>query len=140
MDKIGIRIHVDKNKFPEELKLERACQLLSRTASWIADYPDGDDFMQLFYGPNSWTEQQCLLPDERVGPHLRNDTGDAAITRAQPALSTAVADGRSQRRDEAPRHAGPNMLVQPAVIGYRKHPILLADWIYVDVDNSRKLH
>src|SRR5437667_349955 len=52
-ERIGIRIQVAKNKFPEELKQERACQLLSRTAAWIADYPDGDDFMQLFYGPNS---------------------------------------------------------------------------------------
>ena len=53
LDRVGIRLQVDKNRFPEELKQERACQLLSRTASWIADYPDGDDFMQLFYGPNS---------------------------------------------------------------------------------------
>ncbi|MGH8851440.1 MAG: ABC transporter substrate-binding protein, partial [Casimicrobiaceae bacterium] len=53
VERIGIRIHIDKNRFPEQLKHERACQLLSRTASWIADYPDGDDFMQLFYGPNS---------------------------------------------------------------------------------------
>ena len=53
VERVGIRLRVDKNRFPEELKQERACQLLSRTASWIADYPDGDDFMQLFYGPNS---------------------------------------------------------------------------------------
>jgi oligopeptide transport system substrate-binding protein len=33
-----------------------------------------------------------------------------------------------------------NMLVQPSVIGYRKHPILAADWIYVDVDRSKQLH
>ena len=52
-ERIGIRIQIDKNKFPEELKRERACQLQSRTANWIADYPDGDDFMQLFYGPNT---------------------------------------------------------------------------------------
>jgi oligopeptide transport system substrate-binding protein len=26
-----------------------------------------------------------------------------------------------------------NMLVQPRVLGYRKHPILHAEWAYVDV-------
>ena len=107
VEKIGIRIHVDKNKFPEELKQERACQLLSRTASWIADYPDGDDFMQLFLRAQQWAEQQCLLPDEGVGPHLRKDAGDAGVTRARPALSTAVADGGSERRNEASRYPGP---------------------------------
>jgi hypothetical protein len=30
------------------------------------------------------------------------------------------------------------MLLQPQVIGYRKHPILLAEFIYYDLDNSRR--
>ena len=29
-----------------------------------------------------------------------------------------------------------NMLVQPQVIGYKKHPILLAEYMYYDLDNS----
>ena len=53
LDSIAIRMEVQKDKFPELLKLERQCKLMMRTAAWIADYPDGDDFMQLFYGPNS---------------------------------------------------------------------------------------
>ena len=31
-----------------------------------------------------------------------------------------------------------NMLVQPQVIGYKKHPILLAEWMYFDMDGSRR--
>ena len=31
-----------------------------------------------------------------------------------------------------------NMLVQPQVVGYKKHPILLAEWVYFDIDNSRR--
>ena len=31
-----------------------------------------------------------------------------------------------------------NMLLQPQVIGYKKHPILLAEFIYFDIDNSRR--
>jgi hypothetical protein len=31
-----------------------------------------------------------------------------------------------------------NMLVQPQVIGYKKHPILLAEFMYYDLDNSRR--
>ena len=43
-----------KDKFPELLKLEKQCKLHdAATASWIADYPDGDNFMQLLYGPNT---------------------------------------------------------------------------------------
>jgi hypothetical protein len=30
-----------------------------------------------------------------------------------------------------------NMLLQPQVVGYKKHPILLAEFMYYDLDNSR---
>ena len=51
-DSIGIRMEVQKDKFAELLKLEKQCKLMMRTASWIADYPDADNFMQLLYGKN----------------------------------------------------------------------------------------
>ena len=80
---IGVRVRVDKNKFPEELKQERACQLLSRTASWIADYPDGDDFMQLFYGPNSGQNNNACF-QMKAWDHIYEKT------RTMPARSVAV--------------------------------------------------
>ena len=33
-----------------------------RRRAWIADYPDGDNFMQLLYGNEHRPEQQRLLP------------------------------------------------------------------------------
>jgi oligopeptide transport system substrate-binding protein len=30
-----------------------------------------------------------------------------------------------------------NMLVQPRVIGYKKHPILAAEFMYYDLDTSQ---
>ena len=40
-------------KFADQLKATKACQLMMWGAAWIADYPDGDNFMQLLYGPNT---------------------------------------------------------------------------------------
>jgi hypothetical protein len=31
-----------------------------------------------------------------------------------------------------------NTLLQPTVLGYKKHPILHADWLYVDMEKSSK--
>ena len=53
LDSIGIRLEIHKDRFPELIKLENQCRLMMRTSAWIADYPDGDNFMQLLYGPNS---------------------------------------------------------------------------------------
>jgi len=30
------------------------------------------------------------------------------------------------------------MLVQPQVVGYKKHPILAAEFMYYDLDNRRR--
>jgi ABC-type oligopeptide transport system substrate-binding subunit len=52
MDQLHIRFEGHAVPFPDLLKAERSCQVMMRQFAWIADYPDGDDFMQLFYGPN----------------------------------------------------------------------------------------
>ena len=41
------------SKFVDNLKAAKACQLMMWGAGWTADYPDGDNFMQLLYGPNA---------------------------------------------------------------------------------------
>ncbi len=137
-EKIGIRIQVDKNKFPEELKQERACQLLSRTSSWIADYPDGDDFMQLFYGPNSHQNNSAcfqLAQWDRIYEKTRAMPDSPERDRLYRQLWRMVeVNGVTKMHDTRYR----NMLVQPQVIGYKKHPILLAEWMYFDLDNSRR--
>lgn len=50
--KIGIRLEVKINSFAElssKLKKKRAQMF---TLAWGADYPDAENFLQLFYGPN----------------------------------------------------------------------------------------
>jgi len=53
MEKIGVRIEASYNNWPTFLdKLDRRqCQLFR--LAWVADYPDAENFLQLFYGPNS---------------------------------------------------------------------------------------
>jgi oligopeptide transport system substrate-binding protein len=134
LDTIRIRLQIHKAPFPELIKLENECRLMMRSTAWIADYPDGDNFMQLLYGPNSRQsnnacyqspefdrryEKSRLLPD---GPE-RN-----ALYREMTRLMevhTVWIMGDSRYR---------NMLLQPYVVGYRKHPVLHAEWLYLDLD------
>ena len=53
MDAIGIRMEFDTAPFAENLKAAKACKLMMWESAWGADYPDGDNFMQLLYGPNT---------------------------------------------------------------------------------------
>jgi ABC-type transport system substrate-binding protein len=132
-DRIGVRMEVQKDRFPELLKLERQCKLMMRTASWIADYPDADNFMQLLYGRNigqnnnacakipeydTLYEQTTKMPDSPERDRLYHDMARIIEVYAPWRLDTATYR---------------NMLVQPRVVGYKKHPILHAEWQYVDI-------
>jgi oligopeptide transport system substrate-binding protein len=133
LDSIGVRMEVQKDRFPELLKLERQCKLMMRTASWIADYPDADNFMQLLYSRNIGQnnngcakipeydrlyEQSIRMPDSPERNRLYHDMARIIEVDAPWRLDTVTYR---------------NMLIQPRVLGYKKHPILHAEWEYIDV-------
>ena len=137
LDSIAIRMEVKKDKFPELLKLERQCKLMMRTASWIADYPDADNFMQLLYGKNigqnnnacakipeydKLYEQSIRMPDSPERNRLYHEM-------------TKLIEAYAPWRLNIARYR--NMLIQPNVLGYRKHPILHSEWQYIDVASKK---
>ncbi len=132
-DSIGIRMEVQKDRFPELLKLEKECKIQMRTAAWIADYPDADNFMQLLYSKNIHQsnnacaaipeydrlyEQSLRMPDSPARNKLYVDM--AKIIEAYAPWRLDISRYR-------------NMLAQPWVLGFKKHPILHAEWQYIDV-------
>ncbi len=133
LDSIGVRMEVQKDKFPELLKLERQCKLMMRTASWIADWPDAENFMQLLYGPNTGQNNNACakIPEydklyeqsTRLPPGPARDKLYHEMTKIIEAYAPWRLDVLTYR----------NMLVQPRVLGYRKHPILHNEWAYIDV-------
>jgi ABC-type transport system substrate-binding protein len=137
-DSIGIRMEVQKDKFAELLKLEKQCKLMMRTAAWIADYPDGDNFMQLLYGRNIYQsnnacaqipeydklyEQAVKMPDSAERNRLYHEMAKIIETYAPWRLDI------SRYR---------NMLAQARVLGFKKHPILHQEWMYIDVPQEKK--
>jgi ABC-type transport system substrate-binding protein len=135
-DAIGVRLEIRKDKFPELLKLEKQCKLASRVAAWIADYPDGDNFMQLFYGPNSYQSNNgCWKIPEYDALYRKTARMPPGAERDQLYQEmTRILEGYSTHRLTVSRYR--NQLVQPRIEGYRKHPILPSAWQYLDVAAS----
>lgn len=135
MDSIAVRIEFDSGKFGDNLKAAKACQLMMWGAAWIADYPDGDNFMQLLYGPNTGQsnngcyesksfdalyEKARAMPPDAPGRNLLF----LEMTR-QMQVDGAWAMHVSRER---------NQMIRPWVLGYKKHPILHAEWLYMDLE------
>ena len=133
LDAIGVRMEVHKDKFPELLKAEKQCKLQMRVASWIADYPDGDNFMQLLYGPNTYQSNNACarIPEfDRLYERTQSMPPGPERDRLYQEM-TRVIEAYAPWRLMISRYR--NMLVQPRVLGYKRHPILHAHWQYLDV-------
>jgi ABC-type transport system substrate-binding protein len=134
LDSIGVRVEIRKDRFPELLKLERRCRIMMRGAAWIADYPDGDNFMQLLYGPNTGQSNNAcyrsaaldkLYESSRSMPDSPERNRLYRGMARQMEVDTAWILNDSRYR---------NVLLQPRVVGFRKHPVLHQEWLYFDLD------
>ncbi|MEP7328942.1 MAG: ABC transporter substrate-binding protein [Betaproteobacteria bacterium] len=133
-DAIGVRMEGQKEKFPELLKLEKQCKLLSRTDAWIADYPDGDNFMQLWYGPNIKQSNNGCVSMPEYDALYRKST----LLPPGPERDLLYRDMFRLLEVYAPMRLTVsryrNQLVQSRVLGYKKHPIMSSTWQYLDVE------
>jgi len=136
-DSIRIRMVGDRKPFPDILKQEKQCKMQSRNSPWLADYPDGDNFMQLFYGPNSkQTNNGCMqIPeyDELYRQTQKMPAGperDALYRKMARIVEVYTASRLAYARYR-------NMLANARVIGYKKHPILPQEWMYFDVEKKK---
>jgi ABC-type transport system substrate-binding protein len=134
LSKVGIHLEVKTQQFAENLKAAKFCKLQMWGSSWIADYPDGENFLSLLYGPNSGQsnngcydsptynklyEMSIKLPDSPKRNKLYE------LMSRQMEYDGAWQVGGSRIRSS---------LTQPWFHGYRKHPVMHAEWKYTDID------
>ena len=137
LKRVGLRIEAVSTKFSDLLKMARQCQPMMAGAAWIADYPDADNFMQLLSSANvGQSNYSCYSSPEFDRMYLASqklpDSAERnAIYRAMNRrleADTVWKLGVSRLR---------TMLIQPRVVAYKKHPILHAEWQYIDVEPQR---
>ena len=134
MDAIGVRMEFDAAKFADNLKAAKACKIQSWGAAWTADYPDGENFMQLLYGPNTGQSNNgcyeskafdALYEKMRALPPERPERNRLFLEMTR----RMEVDGAWSMHVSRER----NQLIRPWVIGYKKHPILHGEWLYMDL-------
>jgi ABC-type transport system substrate-binding protein len=121
-------------KFADHLKAAKACQLMMWGSAWTADYPDGDNFMQLLYGGNIHQSNAACY---------RSPTYDALYLRSRqlpdsPDRTKLFDQMTKQFEIDSPWRLGVatcrNVLLLRRVVGYKANPDRLAPWLSVDVD------
>jgi oligopeptide transport system substrate-binding protein len=139
MDAIGLRVTFRQvEKLPELRKQAKLGRVQSFSYGWIADIPDGENFLQLLwkgsigqvnYAMFDFPEYNALyerikrLPD---GPE-RNALIDRMVRIIVVYVPWMVETYKAQK-----------ILVQPWLLNYKKHPFGMEPWKYLDVDLSRR--
>lgn len=132
LDAVGLRVEFVVSNFADNLKAATQCKLMMWGGAWHADFPEGENFAQLLYGPNAgqgnhscyrspafdalYREAIALPPDQRI-PYY------------QKMSRQMEADGAWVLHDTRIR----NWLVRPWVKGLKIHPIINTSWQYLDV-------
>ena len=133
MERIGVRIEFASQKFSDNFRAAKACQLMIWGQAWIADYPDGENFMQLLYGPNTGQSNNGCYQSAAF-----DKLYEAARKLPDSPERNRLYDRMSQQMevDAAWRlgvHRIRNQIIRPEVKGYKKHPVLGFELKYLDV-------
>ena len=133
-DPLKIRVEFKIAKWPEQLKASRAGKLMMWGVAWGGVNPDGQYYLDLLYGPNKGQanharfdlpafnvlfERQAVMPD---GPERE------AVMRQAKLLAVAYMPYK------VTGHRIATDLMQPQLIGYKRHPFLRDWWRYVDIE------
>ena len=137
LDAIGIRVQFKVSNFADNLKEAMQCKYMMWSGAWIADYPEGENFAQLLYGPNSgqgnlscyqskaydalYKQAIVLKPKDRE-PFYEKMNRQIEADNPWIIHSTRIR----------------NWLIHPEIQGYKTHPMMNTSWQYLDIQPSKK--
>jgi ABC-type transport system substrate-binding protein len=138
LNAIGLRVVFKSDKKTEIIKASHLGKVQMFETNWVADFPDGENFYQLLYGPNAGRanyarfnlpayneryEQARLLSDGPAREKLYFEMNQLihAYNPWVPLTQVLSADIR-----------------QPWLKNYKRHPVELTQWRYLDVDVAQR--
>ncbi|MFK3739191.1 ABC transporter substrate-binding protein [Massilia sp. TN1-12] len=138
LNAVGLRVVFKSDKKTEIIKASRLGKVQMFESNWIADFPDGDNFYQLLYGPNAGRanyarfdlpayniryEQARRLTDGPARQQLYGEMNQLihAYNPWVPLTHVLSADIR-----------------QPWLKNYKRHPVEFTQWRYLDVDVAER--
>ncbi len=137
LDAVGLRSEFIVSNFADNMKAAMQCKYMLWGSAWIADFPEGENFAQLLYGPNSgrgniscyqskaydslYTQALTLLPQQRVPLYEK-------MNRQIEADNPWIVGSTRLR----------SWLMHPQVQGYKAHPMMNSVWQYVDIQPVKK--
>jgi ABC-type transport system substrate-binding protein len=134
LNAIGLNVTFKSDKKTEIIKASRLGSVMMFETNWVADFPDGDNFYQLLYGPNAGRANYA-----RFNLPAYNQRYEQARLMGDSPQRTALYDKLAQLiHAYTPwvllTHPISADLQQPWLKNYQRHPVEFTNWRYLDVD------
>ncbi|OBY73778.1 ABC transporter substrate-binding protein [Acinetobacter gyllenbergii] len=132
LDAIGIRSEFKVSNFADNLKASTQCQYMMWSGAWHADYPEGENFTQLLYGPNVGRGNQSCYQStayDNLYKQAMQQPPEKRMPFYEKMSRQIEADNAWILQDTRIR----NWLIQPEVQGFKAHPIMNTNWQYLDI-------
>lgn len=137
LDAIGIRAEFKVSNFADNLKAATQCQYMIWGGAWHADYPEGENFTQLLYGPNVGRANQSCYQSaayDRLYKQAMQQAPEQRMPFYEKMSRQIEADHPFILQDTRIR----NWVIQPHVQGFKAHPIMNTNWQYLDIASPRQ--
>lgn len=137
LDAIGIRADFRVSNFADNLKAATQCQYMIWGGAWHADYPEGENFTQLLYGPNVGRgNQSCYSSSAYDGLYKQamQQPPEKRMPYYEKMSRQIEADNPLILQDTRIR----NWVTQSHVQGFKAHPIMNSNWQYLDIASPRQ--
>lgn len=138
LNAIGLRVQFKSDKKTEIIKASRLGKVMMFETNWIADFPDGDNYYQLLYGPNSGRANYA-----RFNLAAYNQRYEQARTMDDtPARRALYRDMNQLIHAYTPwvllTHPISADIRQPWLKNYKRHPVEQTNWRYLDIDLAER--
>ncbi|CAN7150351.1 ABC transporter substrate-binding protein [Massilia sp. LjRoot122] len=138
LNAIGLRVSFKSDKKTEIIKASRLGTVQMFESNWIADFPDGDNFYQLLYGPNAGRANYARFNL----PAYNERYEQARLLSDGPARQKLYFEMNQLIHAYNPwvplTHVLSGDLRHPWLKNYKRHPVEFTSWRYLDVDVAQR--
>ncbi|MDN4055359.1 ABC transporter substrate-binding protein [Massilia sp. YIM B02763] len=138
LNAVGLRVVFKSDKKTEIIKASRLGKVQMFESNWIADFPDGDNFYQLLYGPNAGRANYARfdLPAYNIRyEQARQLTNGPARQKLYAEMNQLI---HAYNPWVPLTHVLSADIRQPWLKNYKRHPVEFTQWRYLDVDVAER--
>ena len=136
METIGVRIRFVSDKHGEILKAARLGKVQMTEANWVGDFPDGENFYQLLYGPNAGKANYSRFNLPEFNQLFEQSRRLADGPERKKLYSRMAYLMHAYNPWVLRTHPLSADLVQPRVQNYLRHPVEFTNWRYLDIQDQ----